>query len=82
MAYLFPAELRAAGMALTYNVSAAIFGGASLYFVTLLIGSFPYTACSGLLCANGFRFNIPCSAYWPQSHWPVPRVSRGGTKNP
>ena len=40
MAYLFPAELRAAGMALTYNVSAAIFGGASLYFVTLLIGVF------------------------------------------
>lgn len=37
MAYLFPAETRATAMAISYNISATVFGGASLYYITLLI---------------------------------------------
>lgn len=37
MAYLFPVRLRSTGMSIAYNISAAVFGGGSLYFITLLI---------------------------------------------
>jgi MHS family proline/betaine transporter-like MFS transporter len=37
MAFMFPVELRSTGMSIAYNTSAALFGGGSLYFITLLI---------------------------------------------
>jgi len=37
MAFMFPVEWRSTGMSISYNTSSAVFGGGSLYFVTLLI---------------------------------------------
>ena len=37
MAHFFPSEIRSSAMAISYNISATVFGGLSLYFVTLLI---------------------------------------------
>jgi MFS transporter, MHS family, proline/betaine transporter len=37
MAFMFPVKLRSTGMSIAYNSSAAIFGGGSLYFISLLI---------------------------------------------
>jgi MHS family proline/betaine transporter-like MFS transporter len=34
---MFPVKLRSTGMSIAYNTSAALFGGGSLYFITLLI---------------------------------------------
>jgi MFS family permease len=37
MAFMFPVKLRSAGMSIAYNTSAAVFGGGSLYFITLIM---------------------------------------------
>jgi MFS transporter, MHS family, proline/betaine transporter len=37
MAFMFPVEWRSTGMSISYHKSSAVFGGGSLYFVTLLI---------------------------------------------
>lgn len=37
MVALFPANLRSTGMAVSYNLSAMLFGGFSLYFITVLL---------------------------------------------
>jgi MFS family permease len=39
MAYLFPPELRSTGMAISYNLSATIFGGFSLYAITVMLNA-------------------------------------------
>jgi len=43
MAYLFPPELRSTGMAISYNLSATVFGGFSLYAITVLLNAMQST---------------------------------------